>query len=126
MLLPYLSLLSLLFLVPRCAFVLWVTFSVSPNCAFVSCNDDGVGRTDSQERASTPTQQELSPVAERPTSASSTTLGVVRSRTLPSRRDQGGTNEDGSNSLADDEGRRARVLRKQKRLSMQPKREGAE
>ncbi|KAI6108022.1 Rho GTPase activation protein [Pisolithus sp. B1] len=79
---------------------------------------------DSQDRAVSPSPQELSPVAERPTSTTSSTLGVMRSRTLPSRRDRGGADAE-SNNL-DDDGRRARVLRKQRRSSMQPKKEGTE
>ncbi|KAI6042560.1 Rho GTPase activation protein [Pisolithus marmoratus] len=79
---------------------------------------------DSQDRAVSPTPQELSPVAERPSSTTSSILGVVRSRTLPSRRDRGGTDEEFNN--LDDDGRRARVLRKQRRLSVQPKKEGTE
>ncbi|KAI6155226.1 Rho GTPase activation protein [Pisolithus tinctorius] len=79
---------------------------------------------DSQDWVVPPTPQELSPVAERPSSTTSSILGVVRSRTLPSRRDRVGADEE-FNSLNDD-GRRARVLRKQKRLSAQPKKEGTE
>lgn len=79
---------------------------------------------DLQDRAVPPSPQELSPVAERPSSVTSSTLGVVRSRTLPSRRDRGGADAE-SNNL-DDDGRRARVLRKQRRSSIQPKKEGTE
>ncbi|KIK15243.1 hypothetical protein PISMIDRAFT_641217 [Pisolithus microcarpus 441] len=79
---------------------------------------------DLQDRAVSPSPQELSPVAEHPSSIISSTLGVVRSRTLPSRRDRGGADTE-SNNL-DDDGRRARVLRKQRRSSMQPKKEGTE
>ncbi|KAH7926374.1 RhoGAP-domain-containing protein [Leucogyrophana mollusca] len=77
-------------------------------------------RADSADKiAKAPEVKQLSPVAEAPIprreAQASNVPGVSRSRTMPSRRDVSG------GSVTDDEKHRARVLRKQKRVSAQPK-----